>query len=89
MHLLFRFPSQCRSSAIAIPQYAKEWINIKQVFANQYGIWPKGMIHMLSYLKIPMEGRHHSGIDDCRNITKVVQQLIRDKAKFEITSTIQ
>lgn len=29
------------------------------------------MVGMLEYLNIPLEGRHHSGIDDTRNIAKI------------------
>jgi len=34
-----------------------------------------GMAGMLRNLKIPLEGKHHSGIDDCKNICKLVQAL--------------
>jgi len=31
---------------------------------------------MLASLRIPLAGKHHCGIDDCRNIAKVVTALI-------------
>jgi inhibitor of KinA sporulation pathway (predicted exonuclease) len=33
---------------------------------------------MLEYLGLTMEGRHHSGISDCMNISKIVARLIKD-----------
>ena len=34
-----------------------------------------GMTAMLEALKLPLEGKHHSGIDDARNIAKIVLTL--------------
>lgn len=33
------------------------------------------MTAMLEALKLPLEGKHHSGIDDARNIAKIVLTL--------------
>jgi len=35
-----------------------------------------GMTSMLEKLNLELDGRHHSGIDDARNIAKVAQHLI-------------
>ena len=32
---------------------------------------------MLRDLKLPLDGRHHSGIDDSKNIAKILQELAR------------
>ena len=32
----------------------------------------RGMTDMLELLELELEGRHHSGIDDCKNLTRVV-----------------
>lgn len=34
------------------------------------------MAGMLGQLGLSLEGRHHSGIDDCRNIWRIIQQLL-------------
>jgi ERI1 exoribonuclease 3 len=34
------------------------------------------MTEMLDKLGLKLEGRHHSGIDDCRNIVRIAQQLL-------------
>lgn len=45
----------------------------------------RGMARMLNLLRIPLEGNHHSGLDDAKNITKVLQQIIRHGCVVDIT----
>ena len=35
------------------------------------------MAEMLDALGLPLEGHHHSGIDDCRNLANVVRAMLR------------
>lgn len=37
------------------------------------------MAAMLNILKLGLEGRHHSGIDDCKNIARIVERLRSEK----------
>ena len=37
-----------------------------------------GMEQMLQLLKLELKGKHHSGIDDCRNLATVVIKLLQD-----------
>jgi len=37
---------------------------------------------MLELLNLPLEGRHHSGIDDTKNLTRVVQTLLEQDYTF-------
>ncbi|PPQ66024.1 hypothetical protein CVT26_010780 [Gymnopilus dilepis] len=54
----------------------ERWINVKNPFKKQYRLGQgKGMKGMLNHLKLRLEGRHHSGIDDCKNIARIVQKL--------------
>ena len=58
---------------------ADRWINIKKVVRKSHNLRnAKGMMGMLRLLEITHEGRHHSGIDDCRNILKIVQKVQSD-----------
>lgn len=34
------------------------------------------MAEMLHLLKLPLDGRHHSGIDDAKNIAKIALRLM-------------
>ena len=42
-----------------------------------------GMDWMLKYLGLTLEGTHHSGIDDCRNISKILIKMFQDGYKYE------
>jgi len=69
---------QCMSSDIAYPRWAKRWINIRKVFCNAYHIQRAGVSTMLEVLGLAFEGHPHSGIDDARNIARILVQLIAD-----------
>ncbi len=65
----------------------KRYINIKNEFEYFYKKKISGMPTMLKYLNLELDGRHHSGIDDCRNISKILERLVKDKhIDFEINS---
>jgi ERI1 exoribonuclease 3 len=68
-------------SDMSLSQPLQRWINIKKGFARHYKLKDrrgKGMAGMLSYLSMELEGRHHSGIDDCRNILRIVMRMKED-----------
>lgn len=46
-------------------------ISIKHQFAKIKGIKPCGMSRALELLGLPLEGTHHRGIDDAKNITRI------------------
>jgi inhibitor of KinA sporulation pathway (predicted exonuclease) len=56
----------------------KRFINLKSEF--QYFLKEKrgrGLANMLKFMNLKLEGKHHSGIDDCRNQTKILEELIK------------
>ncbi|KAL1951629.1 hypothetical protein VTO73DRAFT_778 [Trametes versicolor] len=60
------------------------WINIKNSYRRFYDLKHlKGMASMLTHAKMELEGRHHSGIDDCKNILRLVQRMRQDGWKPE------
>jgi inhibitor of KinA sporulation pathway (predicted exonuclease) len=68
-----------------IPKYLKQYINIKKYFVKimKWKERSRGMMEMLEVLNIKHEGKHHSGIDDVRNICSICIQLIKSHgAKF-------
>ena len=60
------------------------WINVKAIFQRMMGLEYKvGMKGMLEILRMTLDGRHHSGIDDVKNICKIVVELLkRNKNMF-------
>eukprot|EP01017_Pseudomicrothorax_dubius_P022755 TRINITY_DN2457_c0_g2_i2.p1 TRINITY_DN2457_c0_g2~~TRINITY_DN2457_c0_g2_i2.p1 ORF type:complete len:463 (-),score=123.38 TRINITY_DN2457_c0_g2_i2:110-1498(-) len=66
-----------------VPEYLQRWINIKQIFASAMNTAPpKGLWLMVDQLGMSFEGRQHSGIDDSKNIAKVVIKLLQKGVAF-------
>lgn len=77
-------PSQCSYFQLPRPEYFNHWINIKKSFHKATGKFSRsGMMGMLNDLNIPHSGRHHSGIDDCKNIAEILKALIQRGYVFE------
>lgn len=70
------------------PTIYRQWINVQRPFKNEYPGFRGGMAKMLKHLCIPLEGRHHSGIDDCRNTAKILLSLLEDRQPCGITGSI-
>lgn len=80
-------PLQLQTSGI-VPKNPKafaSWCNIKNLFMDHTGIRVKGMPSMLAHCGLELIGRHHSGIDDCRNIARILVSLIRSGAVGKAT----
>lgn len=77
-------PSQAYSQNFSVPTYFNSWVNIKTLFSQFYKTKVMGMPGMLSRLNLSLDGRHHSGIDDCCNIAKILIQMLKDGAEIQI-----
>lgn len=62
--------------------WLKPHISIKHQFSDMSHVGMAGMTTALDALGIKMEGTHHRGIDDARNITKIFIQIFT-KLKFK------
>ncbi|KAJ3277787.1 ERI1 exoribonuclease 3 [Borealophlyctis nickersoniae] len=71
-------PSQLVTTPIPAPvtPLLTSWANIKEPFKAKYRGMTYGMKSMLNTLGLELEGRHHSGIDDSRNIAKIVRCMV-------------
>uniref|UniRef100_A0A1I8HUC6 Exonuclease domain-containing protein n=1 Tax=Macrostomum lignano TaxID=282301 RepID=A0A1I8HUC6_9PLAT len=79
-------PSQCAHFGIPLPLYMTRWINIKRVFSDVMGRYPRqDLMEMLRLLNLAHQGRHHSGIDDVRNIANILGELVIRGAAPSIT----
>lgn len=81
-----KIPQQCRVTGMKIPPYFTEWINLKDVYLNFYNRKAPGMRTMLNELQIPLLGSHHLGIDDTKNIARLLQKMLADGALIHITA---
>lgn len=57
-------------------------LNLKSAMAAIYQGPRLGMAAALGKLGIPLNGTHHRGIDDARNITAMLQRMTADKPDF-------
>ncbi|QDT63462.1 3'-5' exonuclease [Calycomorphotria hydatis] len=85
-------PAQCRATVppiAEIPLIYSRWQNIKRAFCKVLNTRKApGMAGMLKELNLPLTGRHHRGIDDCRNISTLYQVLIERGATVEATKEV-
>ena len=72
----------CDYIKLAYPDYLKRWVNIKTYFQAIVGKKGHGMKSMLRDLELNLDGRHHSGIDDSRNIAKILHELVKRDASL-------
>jgi 3'-5' exoribonuclease 1 len=73
---LNQFRTDCRRHGIALPETFKRHVNIKKEFARVFSVRSCGMATALAHAGLPLEGLHHRGIDDARNIAKLAQLLL-------------
>jgi inhibitor of KinA sporulation pathway (predicted exonuclease) len=64
---------ECRRNDLTYPFGAH--VNLKRLFAAHEGRRPCGMSKALRDLGLPLEGTHHRGIDDARNIARIWQTI--------------
>ena len=65
-----------KNLASSVPPGMDQWCNIKHVFSSVTGVRARGMKGMLDHLGLELVGRHHSGIDDSRNIAALALNLL-------------
>lgn len=73
-------PSQCKAYKEEVPASFQRWLNIKNIYAEatgERGKKKKDMVGMLKGLELELEGRHHCGLDDCRNIARILIELLK------------
>ncbi|KAJ1545014.1 3'-5' exoribonuclease 1 [Nowakowskiella sp. JEL0078] len=79
---------QCQSSRIPRPLYTRKFIDIRRLFMGHYDCKRQNLVGMLEYLGMTFNGREHSGIDDTRNIARIVICLMREGVLFHENSVI-
>lgn len=73
-----------------LPRIYGQWQNIKVLYCQVFDQPRVGsMVKMLRGLQMELQGRHHRGIDDCRNIARIYQALIDKGGKVEVTGKLE
>ncbi|WP_442266552.1 exonuclease domain-containing protein [Tenacibaculum sp. ZS6-P6] len=71
--------NQCEKRGVEYP-LSQEHINVKVLFSEVKDLRRKvGMKGALHILDIPLEGTHHRGVDDAKNIAKILHWCLRNK----------
>lgn len=75
-HDRLQFEPQCKAFNVRYP-FGKTHFNVKALFALARGL-PRevGMDEALRLMNLPLEGTHHRGGDDARNIAKILSSLL-------------
>jgi len=73
--LKYMFPMQCKFFRIPVADYMKSWINLKLSFLEMTTLYPRNLVTMMKYCQLQHEGKLHSGLDDCKNIAKLLKDL--------------
>lgn len=70
---------QCSYRNIEYP-LSSEHFNVKTLFYETKGLRKKvGMAGALKILDIPLEGTHHRGVDDAKNIAKIMHWCLKNQ----------
>jgi len=71
------FQNDCRKKQVNYP-FGPSHINVKSILALSLG-WNRevGMARSLKDLGIMLEGRHHRGVDDAKNIAKILGSIFQ------------
>ena len=69
-------PLEERNKGLVVPSVYKRWANLKVEFPKAFPCqgWPD-MAGMLDLAGLKLEGHHHSGLDDSRNIARVLESV--------------
>jgi ERI1 exoribonuclease 3 len=71
-------PIEIKNKKLPYYDVYKKFINVKSEFEYKYKIKASGMPNMLNKLNLTLDGRHHSGFDDTKNISKILLKMISD-----------
>lgn len=78
---LKQFQRQCAATGVGYP-FGPSHINVKTLFAlKKRLVHEQGMAGALAILGIPLEGTHHRGVDDAKNIAKILQWILSDEKR--------
>lgn len=67
---------QCMKFGIRYPMSGHH-VNVKVLFSDVYGLNKGvGMARALRMLNLPLDGTHHRGVDDSRNIANILRNLM-------------
>jgi inhibitor of KinA sporulation pathway (predicted exonuclease) len=88
--LLSILPNQCDQVGISVPKHFRHWVNLKQLVVRYMGVPKRASCLEISekYMNLKWVGHNHSGIDDARNISKMLVTFVKKRFPVYITSSL-
>lgn len=80
---------QCNHSDITYPYWATRYIDVRKMFAFWFGVRRCSIDNMLAQLNLEFEGKPHSGLDDARNIARILLALMNNSCRVTFNSIIK
>jgi ERI1 exoribonuclease 3 len=68
----------CELYDIHLPHCFNNWINVKQAFYDLTGTKAGGMTNLLNKCNLKLKGKHHSGVDDSKNIARCAIHMLKN-----------
>ncbi|KAJ3041086.1 3'-5' exoribonuclease 1 [Rhizophlyctis rosea] len=69
---------QCQTSILDRPPYLQRFIDLRKLYTEHYKRDRANLSGMLHGLGMKFEGREHSGLDDARNVARIVIKMMED-----------
>jgi len=69
----------CRRHQLEPPALLESYLNLKGKFSERQNGRRYGVKRALRLLGIPFEGTHHRGIDDARNIARILIRILSEE----------
>ncbi|XP_064631479.1 3'-5' exoribonuclease 1-like [Lineus longissimus] len=80
--------AQCLHNKIPFPRWGMKWVNIRKAYRNYYSFRKATLKSMLENLGMTFEGHQHSGIDDTKNIARVVLRMLEDGCDLRVNEKL-
>ena len=71
-----------------MPSFCLYWVNIRKTFACVYRIPRVPLNMMVELIGQEFQGRAHSGLDDARNIARVLLRILKDGGRVIINEKL-
>lgn len=68
----------CDRHSLVFPTHFADHLNVKNAWAAWKSVKPRGLARALRLMGMELEGRHHRGIDDARNIARICMAMGED-----------
>lgn len=80
---------QCYLSKVNYPRWARKWIDVRKLFSNWNGVRRCNIEKMLAYCGLEFIGQQHCGLDDARNIARILIGLAKDGCHIKVNANLK